>query len=275
VSHGDGEPVVLIHGNGTWVEDFNSSNLIELASKNYRVIAFDRPGFGYSSRPRGSVWTPSAQADLLHKALDQLGVERFILLGHSFGATVAMAMALRRPAPIRKLVLLSGYYYPTDRLDSILFFPVSLPIIGDLLRYTINPLLGRLLWPALAKNLFSPASMPEPFRATNKEMALRPSQLRSTAADSALLIPGAIEMSKHYQALSTPVHIIVGGSDQVINATTQSLRLHREIAGSALDEVPGLGHMIHYGAPSQIMAAVSSPATEQGRAGRAERQAQG
>ena len=69
-------PLLLIHGNGTQIEDFETSGLIDLAADTHRVIVFDRPGFGHSSRPRGTVWTPSAQAHLLHEALAQLGIER-------------------------------------------------------------------------------------------------------------------------------------------------------------------------------------------------------
>ena len=57
VERGSGEPLVLLHGNGSMIQDFQSSGLIDLASKNYRVIVFDRPGFGHSDRPRNVVWT--------------------------------------------------------------------------------------------------------------------------------------------------------------------------------------------------------------------------
>jgi pimeloyl-ACP methyl ester carboxylesterase len=57
VERGSGEPLVPLHGNGSMIEDFESSGLIDLASKNHRVIVFDRPGFGHSDRPRNVVWT--------------------------------------------------------------------------------------------------------------------------------------------------------------------------------------------------------------------------
>ena len=64
VERGNGRPLVLFHGNGSMIQDFESSGLIGLAAENYRVIVFDRPGFGHSLRPRNVVWTPEAQADL-------------------------------------------------------------------------------------------------------------------------------------------------------------------------------------------------------------------
>ena len=175
--------------NGTQIEDFETSGLIDLAAQTHRVIVFDRPGFGHSSRPRSTVWTPTAQALLLHKALAQLGIERCIVLGHSWGVAVAVALALHHASSVKGLVLVSGYYYPTDRFDAGLQFLQASPIIGDVLRYTLSPLLGRLGWSSLMKKLFSPATVSRSFSDAIREMALRPSQLHSSAADSTLMIP--------------------------------------------------------------------------------------
>src|ERR1700736_1640992 len=90
VERGAGEPLVLLHGNGSMIQDFESSGLIDLAAKNYRVIVFDRPGFWHSDRPRNVVWTPDAQAELIKRTLDRLGVSNAIVLGHSWGASVAV-----------------------------------------------------------------------------------------------------------------------------------------------------------------------------------------
>ena len=85
-----------------------------MAAKKYRVIAFDQPpGFGHSQRPRSTIWTPEAQADLIHAALCKIRVSRAVVLGHSWGASVAAALALKYPQDVGGLVLASGYYYPT------------------------------------------------------------------------------------------------------------------------------------------------------------------
>src|SRR5215210_4561224 len=115
---GQGQPLVLLHGNGTMIQDFDTSGLVDLASEHYRVIVFDRPGYGYSARPRGGkTWNPKAQANLLHQALQRLHVERPIVVGHSWGTLVAVAMAMDYPDYVQSLVLLSGYYFPTVRFD--------------------------------------------------------------------------------------------------------------------------------------------------------------
>src|ERR1700722_1457078 len=180
IERGSGAPLVLLHGNGSMIQDFESSGLIDLAAKNYRVIVFDRPGFGHSDRPRNVIWTPDAQAELIKDALARLGVSNPIVLGHSWGASVAVALALKYPALVRGLILASGYYYPTARVDGVAMAAPALPLIGYFLSYTLSPLISRAAWPMMMTKIFGPRSVPEKFQAFPKEMALRPSQIRAS-----------------------------------------------------------------------------------------------
>jgi predicted alpha/beta-fold hydrolase len=74
--------VVLFHGNGYMIQNFMISGLVDRLAHDNRVVCFDRPGFGYSQRPRSRIWTATAQAALFVKALDQLGVRAPVVLGH-------------------------------------------------------------------------------------------------------------------------------------------------------------------------------------------------
>jgi pimeloyl-ACP methyl ester carboxylesterase len=256
VERGSGEPLVLLHGNGSMIEDFESSGLIDLAAKNYRVIAFDRPGFGHSDRPRNVVWTPDAQAKLIKHALGRLHVSNATVLGHSWGASVAVALALKYPDLIRGLVLASGYYYPTARPDVIAMGAPGLPVIGDILSHTLSPLISRAIWPLMLAKVFGPRSVPEKFGAFPKEMALRPSQIRASAAESALMIPAAFMLRNHYPDLTMPVVIIAGEQDLLIDTDAQSGRLHSDVPQSRFHRVVGNGHMIQQTATDQMMSAI-------------------
>jgi pimeloyl-ACP methyl ester carboxylesterase len=207
VERGDGPPLVLLHGNGSMIE---SSGLIDLAARSHRVIVFDRPGFGHSSRPRRVTWTADAQARLVHAALAQIGVTRALVLGHSWGASVAVALALRCPQAVRGLVFASGYYYPSARIDTALMSGPAVPVLGDVLRYTIAPIASRLMWPLLMRKIFGQAPVPVKFGRFPKEMAVRPSQIRAEAAESALLVPMAAATSGAYAELKMPVVIVAG-----------------------------------------------------------------
>jgi pimeloyl-ACP methyl ester carboxylesterase len=257
VERGDGPPVVLIHGNAVSHRDFIASGLINRLAVNHRVIAFDRPGFGHSSRPRDRLWTPSAQAKLLHDALANIGVERTVVVGHSMGTMVAMAMALEYPAEVRRLVLLGGYYYPGLRVDARLTAPVALPVLGDVMRYTATAWTARLMLNKLIKGMFAPRDVPPSFLPVlSREMMLRPIQIRANAEDAAFMIGQAKASSERHNELQMPVAIFAGAEDLVIDVETHSTRLHSEVPQSTLSVVPGAGHMVHYAAVDEIVAAI-------------------
>jgi len=263
IERGEGPALVLLHGNGVYADDFDHSGLLDRAAQQYRVIAFDRPGFGYSERPRSKVWTPQAQARLLRHALQELGIDSAIVLGHSWGTLVALAMALDAPDFVRGLVLLSGYYYPSLRADVLSSGP-AIPIVGDLLRYTVSPIVGRMLWRPIAKRAFAPMEVDARFRALPVWMMLRPKQLRASAAEAALMIPSAMALAKRYPELKVPAVIMAGTQDLIADSGHNSERLSERLPDSELQLQPGVGHMTHYAHPEQVMAAVDSIAARVG-----------
>jgi pimeloyl-ACP methyl ester carboxylesterase len=255
LSRGQGRPVVLLHGNGVTSIDFLLSGLFQRTAEQHRVIAFDRPGFGFSQRPPGRMWTAKAQARLLLRAFDKLNIQNPIVLGHSWGASVALAIGLLAPEKVSSLVLVSGYYYPTSQFETPLFAGPSIPVIGDVMRHTISPPIIRLMWPKITAKIFAPRNVPERFRAYPKEMSMRPSQIEAEAAESGLMIPDAMAMQSEYARLRTPVTIIAGDADEIINTRKQSARLHDDIAGSRFVLLNGVGHMAHYFAGNRIIEA--------------------
>jgi pimeloyl-ACP methyl ester carboxylesterase len=258
LERGSGPPVVLFHGNGALVEDMLVSGLVGRLARRHRVIVFDRPGFGYSERPRTRIWTPQAQAELLWKALNRLGVGRAVVLGHSWGTLVALSVALEHPSFVASLVLVSGYYYPTVRLDVPLVTGPAIPVIGDVMRYTVAPATAAALLPRIYEKLFEPAPVPERFRREFPHaLILRPWHLRAASADAALMIPAAAELQHRYRELSTPTVIVTGRDDQIVDVGRHARRFHGDLAGSALVEVPGAGHMVHHLAPDRIAEAVA------------------
>ena len=261
VEFGDGDPIVLLHGNGSMIQDFESSGLIEGAARNHRVVVFDRPGFGHSNRPRRRVWTADAQADLIYKAMRRMSLGRAIILGHSWGASVAVAMGLKHPDAVAALVLASGYYYPDVRPSVAMLSAPAVPVFGDLIRYTISPILSRALWPSLLRKIFGPAHVPPKFAAFPKEMAFRPSQIRASAAEAALMIPGALAVESSYRKLKMPVVIVAGQQDRLINSEEQSARLHEDIPQSTFQRIRGAGHMVHQTATLEVLAAIETAST--------------
>lgn len=257
VERGFGVPVVLLHGLGSMLEDFELSGLVERASRDYHVFAFDRPGYGHSVRPRGTLWTPRAQARLLRAALDTLGIARPVIVGHSWASQVAVAYGLEFPEQTRGLVLASGYYYPTLRADAPFLMPPAIPLLGAILRHTLSPVAGRLMWPLWLKLIFAPMPVPGYFKRFPTWMALRPEPLRAVGEESAMLLPVTLAMQRQYAKLSVPVAIVAGTHDRFVGTRGHSHRLHRSLPGSSYLPVAGAGHMVHHAAPEALMAAIS------------------
>ena len=251
VDRGTGPCVVVLHGNGSMLEDLSSSGLIDQLAEKYRVIALDRPGFGGTSRDTSEAWTPEREAALLSEVLEVLGVERAVVVAHSWGTLVALSLALRQP------ILLSGYYYPTTRLDVALQTPASLPMLGNLLRHTVLPLIARLSAPAAFRKLFKPLPVPQRFvDEYSVGMATRPSQLKSTADDTVSMPGAARALSAHYGEIDVPVRLIAGAEDAIVSTAEQSERLDEALPSSSLVILEGVGHMTHHARPDLVVLAV-------------------
>lgn len=248
--------VLLIHGNAVTSADMEISGLVDALKDHHRVIAFDRPGYGYSQRPRGEAWTPEAQADLLAKALAKLEIENAVVFGHSWGALAAAACALRHPELVSGLVLASGYYFPTLRSDVIFASINAAPLFGDILRKTISPMIGRWTAPAAFAKMFDPLPIPERFRDRfPASLSFRPEQIRASSEDARMMISAAHRLSSQYGSISTPVTIMAGDADKIVDRQ-QSVALHKATPGSRLSLLPGVGHMAHYTAADEIARAI-------------------
>ena len=117
------------------------------------------------------------------------------------------------------------------------------------------------MWPLLLRKIFGPSPVPEKFEGFPEEMAVRPSQIRASAGESALMIPSANTLQKQYPLLQMPVAIVAGAEDRLIEPE-QSARLHQDIPHSTLRSVPGTGHMVHQTATGEILTAIGMVAAQ-------------
>ena len=230
IDEGKGPPVVLIHGNAMMVEDFITSGLVDRLRVSQRVIAFDRPGFGYSDRPWSDNWPADRQGELLVQALAQLDVTSATFVGHSIGTQVALAIALNHPSLVKGLVLLSGYFYPEQRLDAALATPTTLPVLGDIYRYTVGPLVASIMTSAAVKAMFSPTDPSVRFvEEFPTALISRPVQLAASAGDAAQMTATASLQAPRYGELKMPVFIMAGDGDKIVDPDRHSVRLHDDI----------------------------------------------
>jgi pimeloyl-ACP methyl ester carboxylesterase len=257
LERGTGPPVVLLHGNGAMIQDFTISGVFDRLAQSYRVIALDRPGFGHTSRPRSQVWNAAAQAELVHEALLRLGVGPAILLAHSWGTLAALSLALNHPSDVRALVLLAGYYFPSLRAHALALSPAAAPLIGDILDWTLLPLLGRVARPLVFRRLFAPAAPSPRFSAEFPvALALRPSQIRASALDTSLMAASAAAIAERYPELRIPIVIMAGRGDRIVDFAGQSARLAAALPNATLIPFDDAGHMIHHAVPEEVVEAV-------------------
>jgi pimeloyl-ACP methyl ester carboxylesterase len=182
-----------------------------------------------------------------------------VVLGHSWGTLVAIALSLRDDYPLRGLVLASGYYFPTARWDVWMMSWPAIPIVGDLIRYTVAPIISWAILPGAFRKLFSPRSVPIEFKNEfPRSLTLRPKQLRAAAEESALLVPTAAQFQASYGSIRCPVRIFHGTEDAKIECR-QARDLQRALAGPAyLYLVQNAGHMVTYADTAAIAEEVNS-----------------
>ncbi len=259
VMAGAGPPVVLLHGAGTSLLDFSMTMLYQAASE-FQVIAFDRPGHGYSGQPRRGVATPQVQARLFHSALNQLGIAKPVLVGHSWGGGVALAYAIEYPDDIEGIVLLGTVAYAQGYPSAppIMRIP-AIPVVGVILTSALLAVVGRVAGRSMFEAAFRPNSIaavtPEYVEASTA-LSLRPSQFRANAKQVRHTRSSLMEMEQRYGAITVPVVIVTGEADPLAKPDLHSYPLHRAIAHSQLVVLPDTGHMIPHTRPDSVIQGV-------------------
>jgi pimeloyl-ACP methyl ester carboxylesterase len=248
-------PLVLVHGAGANLEDMHLS-LGERLAARHRVILVDRPGLGLSARKKSEGSLPAYQAGVLREVLDRLGIERPIIVGHSWGGTLALAYALDFPQAVAGLVLIAPATHPgiwsLRWLSALLAGPV-----GWLFAYTLALPFGALLiWPG-SRTAFLPQRIPEHYVKHSAAMlVLRPPTLRNNWADVGFLDTALVRQAERYGSLATPIIVFNGDRDPLVRPPAHALKLAAAASCVKVNVVPGYGHMLHHAAADQIAAAV-------------------
>jgi len=189
---GSGPPVLLIHGSGPGVSAWANWRLvIPKLAETRRVIAPDMVGFGYSDRPAGQRYAMDAWVQQALDLLDALDLERTDLVGNSFGGALALALAIRAPKRVRRLVLMGSVGVPfaiTPGLDAVWGYEPSLANMRALLdifaydRSLVNDELAQLRYEASIRPGFQEsfaAMFPAPRQRWVDAMASTESDIRA------------------------------------------------------------------------------------------------
>jgi 2-hydroxymuconate-semialdehyde hydrolase len=155
---GSGAPVLMIHGSGPGVSAWANWRLtIPELAKNNRVIAPDMAGFGFSDRPEGVRYDLGTWVGQAVGLLDALGIEQASVVGNSFGGALALALAIRYPQRVKRLVLMGSVGVPfpiTQGLDAVWGYQPSVENMRALLdifaydRHLVNDELAQMRYQA-------------------------------------------------------------------------------------------------------------------------------
>ncbi|MCU1268695.1 MAG: putative rane protein [Acidobacteria bacterium] len=254
VSRGSGRPVVFVHGNPGSHQDYSMTLWDELAG-SCRAYAFDRPGHGYSERRNGRSTTVEVQATLLRDALQKLGVEKPLIVGHSWGGSVALAMALQHEEDLSGLLLLAPAAYPSGSSQWWVTLP-DWPLLGRVFLKTLTPLIGRRLIKDSLRDAYHPEPVQQDYLQAAEVLWTRPDQVKACAHDDQSLNESLSRLSNHYAEIKVPVVIVTGDSDRLLKPEDQADRLHRAIQGSELVRLPQTGHQIPHTHPKSVIEAL-------------------
>ena len=215
VSAGSGRPVVLIHGNPGSHQDYTLAVVGKLAESSH-VIAIDRPGHGYSERHDSLETTVEVQARIIRDALRKLGVEKPVLVGHSWGGSLVLAAAVANQDEFSSIVLLAPAAYPSANAEWWSLLP-HLPVLGPFVVNTLTPLLGRSLVKSSLQEAYHPQAVNEDYVQRSAEMWTRPDQVRACAYDERTLGASLKLLSPHYSGIKIPVVIVTGADDLILD----------------------------------------------------------
>lgn len=254
VRKGSGPVMILVHGAGGSVRDYTFS-LMDRLAKTHTVIAFDRPGHGYTDTLHNEGESPIEQADLLYAAAKKLGVTKATIMGYSFGGIVALAWALEHPDTVEGLVLVSAVINEWPGGVSTMYHLGGGLILGSVFR----PLAALATEDRLRRAftaVFEPQSPPEGYLDyIGMELAVRPVTMRANGRQVTNLKPHVIEMQKRYGDLDIPIELIHGNQDNSAYASIHSAPFAEQHDNAHYTEIEGMGHGTLQLAQDEILAA--------------------
>ena len=254
VCRGQGTPVVFFHGAAGTLHDFDY--VIDALAQDFRVCVFDRPGHGYSDALPAERDTAAVQSRIFHDAIAQLGLERPVLVGYSWGAALALQYAFDHPDATASLVLIGPTTHVGTAPRNLLYWILRTPYASDaLIALGLVPIGRPYMGVPLAK-VFAPDSTPGEYLERARAMWVRPAPVRAMTRDFHGLADALRELRPRYRELPVPVVILAGDRDKLVDYERNALALAREAPDVEMILVPGAGHGLPQARPDAVIEAI-------------------
>jgi len=240
----DGQPLVLIHGLAGSMHNLSYALARQLAS-DFRVITIDRPGTGYSTRDDDDLAALPEQAGMIWEFLDKLGVDKPVLVGHSLGGALSLAMALQRRENIGAVALISPLTATTQEPPAV-FKPLVIrsKLLRRLIAHTIAVPVARLTTGQVVTEVFAPEPAPADFMIKGGGiLGLRPGSFIAASADlSGVTRSMPAQVARYREELDVPGGVLYGADDRLLSPDLHGRSM--EAFGLFYESLPGRGHMI-------------------------------
>ena len=245
LDEGTGPTLLLVHGLAGQMHNFTHSLLGKL-TRDFRVVVLDRPGSGYSTRPRQASATMSAQARMISRFCQELKLGRPVIVGHSLGGAIALALALDHPEQVAGLALLAPVTHRPERVpppfDGI---AIASPLLRHLIAWTLATPLSIANRERALATLFGPEPVARDFAVRGGGLLnLRPCSFIGASADLMATQEELGAMPARYKDLTVPVGILYGTDDRILDPAAHGKGLAAKVAGADLELIEGGGHMI-------------------------------
>ncbi|MBA3449080.1 MAG: alpha/beta hydrolase [Pseudaminobacter sp.] len=255
VEAGEGRPILFVHGLGGQLHHFRHP-LFKTFGPGYRLIAVDRPGSGYSVRAAGATGRLPEQARVMARFIETLGLEKPLVVGHSLGGAVALALALDHPELISGIALLAPLTHIYEAVPpqfSSLY--IRSPLRRRLIAHTIAVPTSLKYAPQTLDFVFGPQKVPDDYIVEGGGFAgLRPSHIYATATDVTAVEHDLRRIQERYGEIKIPAGLMFGASDGVLDHKMHGLSMRNKIAGLDLEIVEGMGHMPQYAETEKVNA---------------------
>ncbi|MDE1994376.1 MAG: alpha/beta hydrolase [Rhizobiaceae bacterium] len=248
--------LIFIHGASGNLRDQLAAFAAPLAGRA-EMLFVDRPGHGYSERGGPENALPSGQADAIARLMEKRGIDKAVIVGHSFGGAIAAAFGVRHPDKTIGLLFLAPATHPWPGGIDWYYTLAAKPFLGWLFAHLLVIPIGLRRVESGTLGVFRPNERPADYiEKTAPALVLRPRNFRNNAADVANLLTYVTAHASRYRKIKAPTVIITGDSDDIVLEELHSRGLARDIPGAELITIRNLGHKPDYVATDVAIAAI-------------------
>jgi pimeloyl-ACP methyl ester carboxylesterase len=253
--------LLMVHGLGGNAMHFTHS-IVERLAHDYRVVVMDRPGSGYSTPTADRAAGPIAQADTVAAFIRALGLDRPVLVGHSLGGAVSLAVAVAHPTLVRALALIAPLTMVQVATPAVFKgLIVRSPLLRSAIGWTLATPLSLVRRDAMLEVIFGPEAVPATFPIAGGGMlGMRPSAFVSASADM-MAVPGDLPgLVKRYGELTLPIAMLYGTHDRILDPTVHGAQFKALLPQVHVEYVEGAGHMLPLTVPERVVSFVREAA---------------